>query len=1391
MLFTNKNMPIDDLILDETRRQQLDKNIRSMVEQGASETDVRAYASDFTMKFGTKKKATTTASSPQGGGTNPSVPSSQPTLPKNTGASSGSGGKTSQPLDGEGEYPGFKPSKTQQTTPSGTSYGGNIYGHIYKNTPLKPNVGSNGLFQTEKTPFDKQPDIFTQQPVQKTPEQQEAERKKYAEDLTLKIRGDVQKVMANNPNLQAYGDVLARGLYESYLADSSLDKKQYESMVEGAANRGKLEEMAASLAVPTALGMIGAKSSMESVSQAAEGKLADIMYKGIDAQSKELTTNLSKLRDAGAEAAYNKKADLYSQLVSKRQKIDVLGNQIKATQLSPQEMQAYEKFSAQAQQIGGQLQQMKQQYDEMTKQAEQIQQSNLDNVTKQARLNQISGSYRQIEQKYNEGVKAYNDLQAQMQPIIEKQKQLLAKGNPNNVDLGGSYQKAVDEYNALYKQFEAIPQKQIDEYVSTMKEYGNLNKLANDSKKFFPATAKAYEEMQKREKEWGEKSTIEQIGLQAWNIAGGLLKGTINNLIVQPILSLVRIADFDNKYTMLDAFTDAASNMAQATLQSIVPTSQFQTRKEDQSYNWKSIPESIGNMGGFMAAYSLAGGSTNLSKMFTTKEGIRGFATGFLMTKNSYYEEGKQAGLTDAEANSYSTMAAGLTSMLEGIEPNNGITSKLFSRNPKYWVDLAKKGGSEFKTALAKELIEIGKEVGGENIQELSQLIGDKSVQSLFNENKNFNTDINMSEVLETIGMTTLLTGSIGGISGVPKVMKFKDNPQWLTYMAQNYDKFKDEADRQVARGEMSREDYEGLRKNMDYARTLYNGIPEELRNKQGLTERMILSDAYEQYKKVSEDETINDVFRKDAKEKMKGIEKRMAELDKATENVQPETPTADITNQEFTTPTEQANAEQQQENKAENIEEKPLEEQKTEPTQKSFKERVKERITKPSEQPQSVQEGETEPQFNKSGFEGVTKDLVSFAEKNGLSIKKLSTSNTDYGESHYYELSDNEGNTKKVRISDHSVENADRLTNESHFSTQGKGAAEFNKKSADNLENYFFPDRFEAKDTYVNKKIEIPEKDLKTSDKIISERTSDKGNKIYLVERPEKSGTELIKKQPLKKGESNAIKNRKIESSVQGEREGTRGQLQSEGDNRNVAPQEQESSNQTSGSRGVLPTEESQKEVVKTFPSKLNVVEVKPYTEVYHNTYKPNEQLKFNQGTYEAVRVIAHPDVIKAISIGSKMAKMDGNTKVSEQDRNFASDVAKKLGYVTNNGEGSAILLNKGVKELAKQNRTNTHEVFMVLGDKTAKPTPQSEVEATAKALDGVDSKKIGVIDYNAKRLSLEEREKEDKPIIKDNTPLGTLAKNDMGDAYELQLVSLNDLTPKETGQNLDLVEK
>lgn len=49
----------ETLVLDDPRKQQLDKNIRSMLEKGASQDDVMAYASDFKSKYGVKKKEPT------------------------------------------------------------------------------------------------------------------------------------------------------------------------------------------------------------------------------------------------------------------------------------------------------------------------------------------------------------------------------------------------------------------------------------------------------------------------------------------------------------------------------------------------------------------------------------------------------------------------------------------------------------------------------------------------------------------------------------------------------------------------------------------------------------------------------------------------------------------------------------------------------------------------------------------------------------------------------------------------------------------------------------------------------------------------------------------------------------------------------------------------------------------------------------------------------------------------------------------------------------------------------------------------------------------------------------------------------------------------------------
>ena len=117
-------------------------------------------------------------------------------------------------------------------------------------------------------------------------------------------------------------------------------------------------------------------------------------------------------------------------------------------------------------------------------------------------------------------------------------------------------------------------------------------------------------------------------------------------------------------------------------------------------------------------------------------------------------------------------------------------------------------------------------------------------------------------------------------------------------------------------------------------------------------------------------------------------------------------------------------------------------------------------------------------------------------------------------------------------------------------------------------------------------------------------------------------------------------------------------------------------------------------------FPTKLDATEVKPYAKPEDNYYRPDQQLKFNQGTYEPVRIIAHPDVIRAMSIGSKLRDDKKRKTVTEQEIDFADGIAKQLGFTTESGKGNAIMLHNAARELAKQNRSSTEERFVVIGE-------------------------------------------------------------------------------------------
>jgi hypothetical protein len=86
---------------------------------------------------------------------------------------------------------------------------------------------------------------------------------------------------------------------------------------------------------------------------------------------------------------------------------------------------------------------------------------------------------------------------------------------------------------------------------------------------------------------------------------------------------------------------------------------------------------------------------------------------------------------------------------------------------------------------------------------------------------------------------------------------------------------------------------------------------------------------------------------------------------------------------------------------------------------------------------------------------------------------------------------------------------------------------------------------------------------------------------------------------------------------------------------------------------------------------------------------------------------VIAHPDVIRAITIGSRLGDAQKRKTVSDSDIEFANKIAKQLGYTNDAGNGNAIMLHRAVKDLAKENRSKDEEVFMVIGNEAKAPKP------------------------------------------------------------------------------------
>lgn len=125
---------------------------------------------------------------------------------------------------------------------------------------------------------------------------------------------------------------------------------------------------------------------------------------------------------------------------------------------------------------------------------------------------------------------------------------------------------------------------------------------------------------------------------------------------------------------------------------------------------------------------------------------------------------------------------------------------------------------------------------------------------------------------------------------------------------------------------------------------------------------------------------------------------------------------------------------------------------------------------------------------------------------KKDLSYIIGSNSKTDFGQSRYinvFKIGDGSFESKKIRISDHSVTNINRVMDEYHIYRDSDI-----ENKVDLIEYYFFPEKYTKKEVFEDHvvKMEIPAAQKRETDIVVSERLSSAkrgaGRLIYSIER-------------------------------------------------------------------------------------------------------------------------------------------------------------------------------------------------------------------------------------------------------------------------------------------------
>ena len=266
-------------------------------------------------------------------------------------------------------------------------------------------------------------------------------------------------------------------------------------------------------------------------------------------------------------------------------------------------------------------------------------------------------------------------------------------------------------------------------------------------------------------------------------------------------------------------------------------------------------------------------------------------ASGFVFEHNGLYNEALEAGLNKNEASNLALVGASAVAMLENISPGEKIFSKAARRKlvGEYMKYLGR--GATRRDAIAYGVKAVVKEVGNENLQEISQTIADRVVKmganSIVGENT-FDTKITWEELKETALLTTISSGLLGVYTQGTTV-----SPSWLETSAlytaateKDQSKLFDRVDLMIENGQLTQSEGDNAKETIIEARDAYSKIPKGRFS--GEKENELFSLLLQRGRIEKLNEEVDPAFRKQGEALIEDINKDIEEVINREEGVEP-----------------------------------------------------------------------------------------------------------------------------------------------------------------------------------------------------------------------------------------------------------------------------------------------------------------------------------------------------------------------------------------------------------------------------------------------------------------------------------------------------------------------